>query len=300
MKRVLVTGLSGHIGRYCLPILLDKGYQVIGCGREEAAKFVPKQVEWQKIDLLDLAATQKMVRNVRPSHLLNLAWYTEHGKFYNSPINLRWVEVGTTLLRAFAESGGNRFVGAGTCAEYDWNYPLLSEATTPRQAGTPFGEFKNALFELSNTYASLSDISFAWGRVFFVYGPNELPSKLVTSVIHSLLKGASARCSLGTQIRDFSHVQDIAAAFVGLLESNSAGAFNIASGTSVKVSEIIETIGDIMERSDLIELGAVPMAENDPPEISADVRRLRDEIGIIPAFNLRGGLVDTINYYMKK
>ncbi len=300
MKRILVTGLSGHIGRYCLPMLLDKGYQIIGCGRGEPPDFASNLVEWHKADLLDLIATEQLVHEIKPTHLLNLAWYTEHGKFFNSPINIRWVEVGMILLRAFAEAGGTRFVGAGTCAEYDWNYPLLCEETTPRQPATPFGKFKNSLFEISSTYAALSNVSFAWGRVFFVYGPNELPSKLVTSVILSLLNGEPARCSLGTQVRDFSHVHDIAAGFVGLLENDAEGGVNIASGAPVRVSEITETIGNIIGRPELIELGAIPMAENDPPVISGDVRRLRDEIGVVPRYGLKDGLEDTVNHYREK
>ena len=294
MKRVLVTGINGFIGRQCVPLLVEKGYEVVGCGR---IKSEDKRIQWEPINLLDLDAVETLVKKIKPTHLLNLAWYTEPGEFFKSPENLLWVETGTTLLRAFAESGGTRFVGAGSCAEYDWNYGHLSEFITPCKSQTPFGQFKNALFERSSTYAELSNISFAWGRVFFVYGPHEKEARLVASIIKSLLAGKEALCSAGSQIRDFSHVNDIAGGFVNLLDSDVQGPVNIASGEPTSIKSIAEQIGNILEKPDLIKLGAIPMAENDPPILTANARRLQIEAGFKPRYNLASGLKDTILFF---
>lgn len=291
MKRVLVTGINGFIGNQCIPLLLEKGYEVVGCGRSKSGD---KRIQWESVNLLNLDAVEKLVKNVKPTHLLNLAWYTAPGKFFKSPENLLWVEAGTTLLRAFAESGGIRFVGAGSCAEYDWNYGHLSEFITPCKSQTPFGRFKNSLFELSSTYAELSKISFAWGRIFFVYGPHEKETRLVASIIKSLLTGKEALCSAGKQIRDFSHAHDVAAAFVKLLESDIQGPVNVASGEPVSIKSIAEQIGNLTGRPDLIKLGAIPMAENDPPVLTANVQRLQVEAGFLPCYDLASGLKDTI------
>src|SRR5205823_13981481 len=76
-------------------------------------------------------------RSVRPSHLLHLAWETEHGHFWTSPENLRWVEAALHLWRRLDEVSGYRAVGAGTCAEYTWDDAILGgraidEQRTPR------------------------------------------------------------------------------------------------------------------------------------------------------------------------
>ena len=67
--------------------------------------------------------------------------------------------------------------------------------------------------------------------IFFLYGPHEPPGRLIPSVIQALLKGEFARCSHGRQIRDFLYVEDVAEAFVALLDSDITGPVNIASGS---------------------------------------------------------------------
>jgi len=301
MKRVLVTGLGGFIGRQCLPLLLEEGYEVIGCGRGDVfpEALEDERVSWYKLDLVEQGAAEKLVREVKPTHLLNLAWYTEPGKFSNSPKSLRWVEAGIGMLRSFIDIGGTRFVGAGSCAEYDWHYGHMSEQGTPLKPQTPFGSFKKSLYELSSTYAGLTGVSFAWGRVFFVYGPYEKQARLVPSVIMPLISGQEARCSPGKQIRDFSHVEDVAGSFVALLESDISGAVNIASGDPVPVKNIVNQIGKILGRSDLIRLGAIPMAEHDPPVLTANVQRLYNEVGYKNKYDLSRGLENTIEFFRK-
>ena len=163
-KRVLVTGLSGYIGRYCLPIFLEKGYEVVGCGRGEAPDYAA-DANWHQIDLLEVAATENLIHQVQPNFLLNLAWCTEHGKFWRASENLRWVEASCAMLRAFTEVGGQRFVGAGSCAEYDWRQDHFSEHDTPLAPQTPFGRSKNALYEVSSAFADVEGKTHTWRKI---------------------------------------------------------------------------------------------------------------------------------------
>jgi len=296
-KRLLVTGLGGFIGRRTIPLLIDKGYEIHAVGRSAKPEYIDDKVNWVRLDLCNLELTTAHVRSIRPTHLLNLAWFTEHGHYWNSPENSNWVRASLNLQIAFSECQGKRFVGAGTCAEYDWDYGFMSESLTPKKSRTPFGRSKNALYEASSSLADTTDTSFAWGRVFFVYGPHESEKRLVASVITSLLAGNIAKCSHGNQIRDFSHSDDIAAAFVALLESDVTGAVNIASGNPVPVKTIVNIIAEKIGRPELIELGVVKVPEDDPPLIAADVRRLRNEVGIQPIYDLDSGLQSAIDFY---
>jgi nucleoside-diphosphate-sugar epimerase len=69
-------------------------------------------------DLLDVAALEGVVARSRATHLLHLAWYVAHGKYWASPLNLRWVDSSVRLVEAFCQAGGEKVVGAGTCFEY--------------------------------------------------------------------------------------------------------------------------------------------------------------------------------------
>ncbi len=297
MKRAMVTGLGGFIGRQCVEPLLARGYEVHGIGRDVRPNWLPDAIAWHQVDLLDTNAAIEVVSNIRPTHLLNLAWYNVHGEYWRSPINGAWVRASLSLMEAFAKAGGVRFVGIGSCAEYDWSYGFLSELQTPTRARTPFGRLKAALGDASSAFAETLGLSHAWGRVFFLYGPYENPSRLVASVICALSKNQPVETTHGRQIRDFSHVADIGEASVALLESEVVGPVNLASGRPRSVREIIESVTDIIGGRELVKFGARSLAENEPPLLVGDVRRLHVEVGFKPRFDLAAGLLDTVKYF---
>ncbi len=257
---------------------------------------VPEGVEHHVCDLLDSTASTRLLAKLRPTHLLHLAWFAVPGQFWTSIENVRWVEASLALARAFHEVGGQRFVGAGTCAEYDWSSGICDEKTTPLAPASLYGTSKHAVNTVLSAWAERSGVSVGWGRVFFLYGPHEHPDRLVASVIRSLLAGRDAECTLGTQVRDFQHVEDCAGAFAALLDSDVRGAVNLASGNGVTVAEIVQTIAAQLG-SDRVRLGARPTNPDDPPRIVANIQRLRDEVGWTDRYDLASGLRATIDWW---
>lgn len=297
MKRVLVTGASGFIGRHSLAPLAAKGYEVHAVsekGRDTDATAV-----WHRADLLDQGDRRELLARVHPSHLLHFAWYAVPGKYWTAPENLDWVAASLALLRGFVEEGGQRALFAGSCAEYDWSHGLCSEANTPLVPATLYGASKHALQTLLRVFAGQAGLSAAWGRIFSLYGPHESPSRLAASVIIALLRNEPAQCSEGSQIRDYLHVADVASAFVALLDSAVEGAVNIGSGRGIAIRELVGRIGRQTGRAELIRHGALPLAAGEPSRLVADVARLRDEVGWSPHYDLDAGLADTIAFWRR-
>ena len=297
MKRALLTGATGFLGRQAIAPLRARGFEVHAISRQGGESG--PEVTWHAADLLSGPARAGLIETVRPTHLLHFGWYVEHGEFWSSPRNLDWVAASLSLLRLFTEAGGRRVVMAGTCAEYSWDHSLLSEHQTPLEPATLYGSSKHALGLILSAFAPQAGISAAWGRVFLTYGPHEAPGRLVASVIRSLLDNKTAPCSHGRQIRDFLYVKDLADAFVALLDSTVEGPVNVASGRSVTLREVVEIIGQQIGRPELIELGAVPASPDDPAELSADISRLRDEVGWSPEHSLEAGLAETIEWWRR-
>ncbi|MBA2525968.1 MAG: NAD(P)-dependent oxidoreductase [Pyrinomonadaceae bacterium] len=295
MKRVLLTGATGFIGRHCLPSLSASGYEVHAVSSKSQQKT--SDVSWHQADLLDLSQVSGLLNSVRPTHLLHLAWDVTSGKYWKSSENFRWVQAGVHLSQEFASCGGQRIVTAGTCAEYDWTYGYCSERLTPILPTTVYGACKHALQVMTDAFAEQSGMSAAWGRIFFLYGPHERPERVVSSVIRSLMRGEPARCSHGNQIRDFLYVQDVADAFVALLSSDVSGPINFASGSPIAVKEIIQNIAEKLGRPELVQFGALPSAPNDPYVLIADARRLREEVGWRSQYDLDQGLELTIKWW---
>jgi nucleoside-diphosphate-sugar epimerase len=298
MKRVLVTGATGFIGRHSLKSLCERGYKVHGLSsRATPAQVKGSEILWHQIDLHNRAALSDLIKSIHPTHLLHFAWNTDPGKYWTTPENLTWVQSSIEMLKCFTQSGGQRVVIAGTCAEYDWRYGFCVEDQTPLSPATLYGTSKHALQLLAQAYASQSGLSLAWGRIFFVYGPYEHPKRLVSSIIRGMLRQEEIPCSHGRQIRDFLHVQDVANAFVSLLDSDAVGPVNIASGAPVSIREIVSKIASHFQADHLLRIGALPVTANDPPLLVADVRRLVGEVGWQPQFTLDTGLAQTIEWW---
>lgn len=281
MKRVLVTGARGFIGRHALAPLIERGFEVHAVRRNGGNGVEPAIAgcTWHHANLLDLTAIRPLIQDVRPTHLLHFAWNAVPGQYWTTLDNVAWVQASLELLRHFQEGGGQRVVMAGTCAEYDWSYGYCSEAVTPMAPTTMYGTCKLALQRMLAAYAAQASLSSAWGRIFFLYGPYEHPARLVSSVIRSLLHDEPARTSHGAQLRDFLHVGDVAGAFVALLDSSVEGPVNIGSGQPVAVKDVIDTIAAELHRQNLVRLGAIASAPNDPPLLCANVDRLSREVG---------------------
>jgi nucleoside-diphosphate-sugar epimerase len=296
--RVLVTGASGFIGRHVVRELALHGCEVHGVGRESVSPHTTRCDSWHQVDMLD-ANTPRRLAAVGADLLIHCAWVTAHGSYWESPENVAWRSATNALVRAFKDSGGRRFIGVGTCAEYDLqggSEPLHEERSALKPT-TLYGQAKSNTHIDLNQLANDSPLSVAWARLFHLYGPGEDPKRLVPSIITSILRGQPAKCTSGHQIRDFMHAADAGAAIAQLALSNIRGPVNVASGTQTTIEAVAKHIGDLMGRRDLIALGALPDRPGDPLAIVADVTRLRSELGFSPRHDLRQGLEETIAWW---
>jgi nucleoside-diphosphate-sugar epimerase len=295
VKRVLLTGASGFLGSHCLAPLRERGYEVHAVSRRLPA-FPHPGVTWHPVNLLDGDAARALVEEVRPTHLLHLAWYVVPGKLITAPENYDWVSASFQLVRRFAEAGGQRLAVCGSGYEYDWSYGYCAEGLTPCVPDTVYGACKHALHEMVRSYVAGRPLSAAWPRVFFLYGPREHPQRVVSSVVRALLRGDPAPCSHGRQIRDYLHVQDVAEGLAAVLDADVSGAVNVSSAQALTLREIVLTAGRLVGRPDLVQLGAIPPRANDVPLVVGANTRLTG-LGWEPRYDLEQGLLDTIAWW---
>lgn len=298
MKKILVTGASGFIGRHILPLLVSQGFEVIGLGRQAR----PEPEGWRQVvgDLLDTAFVEGLMARERFSHLLHLAWIATPGTYWTSLENLAWVQASLGLVRAFAAHGGRRLVGAGSCAEYDWRYGYFVEGLAPCRPATMYGRSKDGFRRLAEAYCAASGLSFAWGRIFYTFGPGEDYRRLAPSVVQSLLADRPVPCTHGQQVRDYLYVEDLARAFVELTQSPVQGCVNMASGVPLAVAELVMALAKGVGRPDLVRLGEIPLAVDEPPLLVADVRRLRQDVGFFPSVGLQWAVARTVAFWKKQ
>lgn len=241
--KVMLTGASGFLGQYCLGALQRQQIPVVAVGRTRPAGVAAQ--DFVAADLLATSDFASVASVAGASHLLHLAWVTEHGRYWDSPLNYRWVDATTRLVQAFCESGGRHVVVAGTCAEYDWSGGRCREDETPLEPTGAYGVTKDATRRLVMALCAGRGVSCSWGRVFFPYGTGEAPQRLVPRLVDAL-RGRSAPFGVDARIRrDYLHASDVAGGLATLLRHGAHGAYNIASGEAVALADLVRMLAQL-------------------------------------------------------
>jgi nucleoside-diphosphate-sugar epimerase len=296
VTKVLLTGARGFVGRQIAKALAARGMEIHAVSSAGADPSIPAHA-WHRANLMDKPATEALMGEVRPTHMVHAAWDTTHGAFWTSDANYAWVSASLSLLEAFRMAGGQRLVVVGSCAEYDWRFGYCSEDVTPLNPSLPYGICKASLFRLCEAYTRSHNISFAWARIFLLYGPYEGDNRLVPSIVRAILAGREAKCTDGTQIRDVMHVEDAGNAIAALCASQVRGGVNIGTGQPIALSSVVTEIGKQLGRPDLLRLGALPSRPDDPLFLVPDTRKLNFEVGFKPRYDLAGGIAEAIAFW---
>jgi nucleoside-diphosphate-sugar epimerase len=287
--RVLVTGAAGFIGSQVVRRLASQGDLVVavdrpGCSRRRL-QDVDESIRVEELDILDTGLFSALLRSVQPAAIIHLAWYVEPGRYLAAiPENLASLQASVGVLRAAAETGCPRVVLGGTCLEGS------------AQAGGSIYEASKRAAHAVGVAASDQGLSVACGHVFHLYGPWEDDRRVVPSVISALLRSESIATTDGAQQRDYLHVADVAAGFCALAASDVTGGVDICSGSPIALREVFETIERSVPSTGSVRIGELGAMADDGTPSRGDPTALRD-LGWTPAYGLRDGLADTINWW---
>ena len=272
VKRFLVTGATGFIGNAVIRALRNDGHDVTAIGSAD-------------LDLLTASGGQlaDLAGGAGATHCLHCAWYTNHADYLINPVNRDWLAASLRLADACR---GIRFVGLGTCLEYDLALarPCV-EDMTPLAPETLYACCKRDLFEAL-------DGDVAWARVFFVYGPGDRAGRLVPAMVARFARGEQAGPTFGGLRRDYIHVDDLAAQIINIALANVRGAINTGTGEAPSLSDIYAAGAAAFSRPEL----ALDNAEfgSQPPLIQADMTRFRRTVGGPPPRTVEEGLRDLV------
>jgi nucleoside-diphosphate-sugar epimerase len=264
MTRVLLTGATGFVGRQVLRALGRAGAQV--CAVVRAGSAAPPGAD-QVIETPDLFAQDAAfwARTCKDIDVVaHVAWYAEPGKYLHSPLNLKCLTGTLALAQGAIDAGVKRFVGVGTCFEYDLEHGVLALGT-PLRPTTPYAGAKAGLFLALSQVLPQAGMSFAWCRLFYLFGEGEDPRRLAPQLHGRLAAGEPVDLTSGRQIRDYLDVSVAGSQIASVVLGELTGPVNVCSGTPVTVRQFAEGIAARYGRLDLLRFGARADNAVDPP-----------------------------------
>lgn len=265
---VLITGATGFVGRQVLRSLGERNALVRAVVREGKQGQLANLKGIESIvatpDLFAESANwwENILKGI--DTVIHVAWYAEPGKYLQSTKNLDCLMGTLQLAKGAKMAGVRRFIGIGTCFEYDLTGGMLS-VETPLRPVTPYAGAKAAAFMALSQWLPQQGVEFAWCRLFYLHGEGEDARRLVPFLRSKLKAGEPVELSNGNQIRDFLDVSNAGRLIVETALSNEQGPVDICSGVPVSVRQLAEQIADEYGRRDLLKFGARPDNLVDPP-----------------------------------
>ncbi len=268
MTRVLITGSTGFVGRALTRALKAQGLQLHHVIRPGTADRLDDAAGKDQVtetpDLFAQSPDWWAETCAGVDMVIHAAWYVEPGKYLTSDLNLECVTGTLNLARGAAAAGLRRFVGIGTCFEYDLTVGHLAP-NTPLDPKTPYAAAKAALYQTLGQWLPLNNVEFLWARLFYLYGADENQGRLVPYLHKQLQAGEPVLLTSGDQIRDFMDVDAAARLIVSDALSDRQGATNICTETPITIRALCEQIADQYGRRDLLQFGARENNLTDPP-----------------------------------
>lgn len=276
MKKILITGATGFVGRQIVRSLSKRNVEmtlVVRCGKENALKniaSVKKVITSQDIFVENRHWWKSACEEV--DSVIHVAWHVEPGQYLESEKNADCLIGSIELVRGAASAKVERFVGIGTCFEYELSASRLS-IQTPLKPLTTYAAAKTSLFTFCSTYLPSRGTDFAWCRLFYLYGEGEDERRLVPYIRCKISKGEVAELTAGKQIRDYMDVSQAGDQIAEVALGTEVGPLNICSGLATTVRDIAEKIAEEYGRPDLLSFGRQDDNLSGPPCVYGEPMR---------------------------
>lgn len=302
-SHAVITGGTGFIGRAIVREWLARGGRVTVLMREESdascySNFdVITKVTYKRLCSRETIAA---IADQSPDVFIHCAWRGVSGRDRNEPFQVTENLPLTVEAAELAHAVGCRqWIGLGSQAEYGNQNRRLAE-DVPACPTTLYGKSKwaagIATLGLCEAYGMIG----TWLRVFSIYGPGDAPNWFIPYVTQEFFSGRKPRLTHCEQLWDYLHVQDAARGVVAAAEKSASGVFNLGSGTSRPLREIVEMIRQEMKCGTTPEYGAISYRPDQIMHLEANISKICSITGWKPTVDFRVGLAETIETELKR
>lgn len=307
--RILVTGGTGFVGRHLLRRLGQRKHTIFATYLVAPASEMPAEVELLACDMRERNQVAEVLRHAQPQHIYHLAGlssvtksFAESRQVWNT--NLWGAMNLLDAVRDTVPKARILLVGSGQCYGKvpSKRLPVCEdEAMAP---DNPYAASKASADLLGYQYFRSWNVHVVRARPFNHTGPGQEPqfvcSDLARQVAEIELGLRSPLLRVGnTRVqRDFADVRDVVRAYELLLERGEPGAaYNVASGRSVSVAQIVRQLRGFCERPFQVEVQQNRLRVGEAQRLYGSNRKLRRDTGWKPQYSLSHTLKDLYAYW---
>jgi GDP-4-dehydro-6-deoxy-D-mannose reductase len=290
MKKVLIFGIGGFVGRYLSEEFKKNGYEVAGSDVRRTDS-IPEYVSFTASDLLDTDAVKTLVANVSPDMIVNLAAISSVGLSWKIPqttVSVNVVGALNVLEAAKALEKRPKVMFIGSSEEYEAQDVPMNEQT-PLDANNPYGISKVTQERFARLYRSQYGMKVYCVRPFNHTGVGQRDSFVLPSFCKQAAEiqksGAPGVIHVGNLAakRDFSDVRDIVRAYRMIIESDDCDTiYNVGSGSAYGLDELLKYIISLSTQPIQIQVDADRVRPIDTPVICCDHSLITQRLGWKP------------------
>ena len=313
-RKAIVTGAAGFIGFHVALELLSQGWKVVGMDsitdyydpriKHKRLAILKKNsaFSFHKVNIAKYDAVEKIFKTEKPDEIVHLA--AQAGVRYSLTNPWAYIEankLGTlNIFEAAKRLGIPRVVYASSSSVYGANEksPSSEDDRTDRQLAV-YGVTKKANEALAHAYNHLFGIEMIGLRFFTVYGTWYRPDMALFKFVKSIFTDKPIHVyNRGKMKRSFTHISDIVAGMMAVLEQKPRGRheiYNLGGAEAVPLLEFIKVIEEESGRKAKKIL--LPMQAGDMRETVADWSKANRDLGFVPKKPMREGIAEFVAWF---
>lgn len=303
MKKAIVTGSTGFIGKFLVRELVKQGVETIAVVREKTRNLenisqLPVRIV--KCNIENMITLPNLISDRDVDTVFHIAWQgVSDMDAKNQQVQLQNLQSTLDLIDAMHAMGIGTFVGAGSPHEAE-SLIEMAEDKVISNLGYMYKASKIAAHWMGKAKAGAYGIRFFWPMIN-TYGEEERSARLINTVIRKIFNGISPDLSSGNQYYDFVHVADVARALCFIADKGVDGRnYAIGSGEARPLKEFLTIVGEIANKlnGSEIPLGFGKITENVVclPENTFDVTALKRDTGFEPFISFEDGIEKTARW----
>jgi GDPmannose 4,6-dehydratase len=319
MKKAFITGIGGQDGSYLAEHLITLGYEVHGIVRRNSVSehqqsridHLSKDVVVYYGDLLDQSGLERLLREIQPDEIYNLAAQSHVRVSYDIPqFTVQTNAVGVlNILEALRSACPNaKFYQAsssemfGSAVDEDG----YQRETTPMKPVSPYGCSKVFGFNIVRNYRHAYKLHASNGILFNHESPrrgsNFVTNKVVKTAVQIKL-GLADKLELGNldAYRDWGHSKDYVRAMHLILQQNEPGDWVVATGETRSVRDMCKYVFSKLELNyeDHVIQNQKFLRPEELPYLKGDSTKIRTELGWKPEYTFEMLMDEMVEHWMK-